>query len=455
MIRRGLVLFTIFFLGCTSIIYSQDTVTVCNCYLPLDTAAFQQVPFTLGTDSVTAPYYENNFNATHAIKLPFKFCFYGKTYDSVYIGNKGNITFGAPIFKFSTTGFPAGADTAMIAPLWCDIGNRAFGPEPPTVGETWYKITPRSLTVNWYNAKYYVFDCDLYDLFKVTITDGTDSSILGGNNVMFCYSTLQWACSDSTGGTMGFGGAPAVVGINKGDGSTYAVITKPQLPGLAYNGPAAANNGLYWLENKSFALNTCVTENNIPPVLINPNKCDTLEICPYDSTTFTTMFLCSEQGQKATLTFSAPGMSSVKLDTTSKSNSIYTGVLHIYANVTDVGTHTITVTATDNSTPNQVATYPVVVIVDACLGINEVKDEGNFNIYPNANNGLFTLELAKGLPSDNNQVRIYDINGKEIYSMETNDMKTAIDLSSQPKGIYFLKLFRGNIEVGAKKIVVE
>src|SRR5580765_667935 len=78
--------------------------TSCNCYLPLDTS-FHVVPMTNGTDAVTPPYYYNNVNTSQAIKLPFSFCFYGKSYDTVYIGNKGNISFIKPIFNSGNFSF--------------------------------------------------------------------------------------------------------------------------------------------------------------------------------------------------------------------------------------------------------------------------------------------------------------------------------------------------------------
>src|SRR5580700_4821730 len=129
---------TFFFLGLLLIpakSFSQfDSIGVCSCNLPLDTLIYQHVAFTLGPDSIFPPCYYNNMNTSKAIKLPFKFCFYGTNYDTIYIGNKGNISFKKPIYRFTTGNFPAGTDTAMIAPFWADICNIPYGPFPLGVG---------------------------------------------------------------------------------------------------------------------------------------------------------------------------------------------------------------------------------------------------------------------------------------------------------------------------------
>jgi hypothetical protein len=64
---------------------------LCSCMIPLDTS-FQIVPFTNGT----GPEYRNDDGSSPLINLPFSFCLYGVTYNSVYINNNGNISFQQP-----------------------------------------------------------------------------------------------------------------------------------------------------------------------------------------------------------------------------------------------------------------------------------------------------------------------------------------------------------------------
>lgn|GEM_PF-1168004 len=435
---------------------AQDSVGYCDCYRQQDSSIMQDVPFTLGADSVGPPYYYNNLNTTPALKLPFTFCFYGKSYDSVYIGNKGNITFEKPIHTFTSGNFPAGTDTAMIAPFWANANNLAPGPYPPGLGETWYKMYPNRMEVTWYNTKFYRFDCDVYNSFKLTISNGQDPEIPGGNNVEFCYYAMGWACADSSGGSMGFAGVPATIGVNKGDHVAYAQIGRFSLPGHTFSGITSATNGTYWLNFNSFILNTCVTEKNIPPVVLNPGLCDTVTLCPWDTAEYTVSFLCAVPGQRAALTATSPTLGLVLCDTSTAANGIKTINIKAPTNSSVIGYNTINVTATDFSVPPQKITYPIVFKVDVCTGVSEVMHNNDgFSIYPNSNNGIFTVELDKGQTLDNCVVKIYDIQGKEIYSEPLATTKAEINISNQPKGMYFLKLLRDGEQVGAKKISLQ
>jgi hypothetical protein len=451
-----LFLFFVFAFLPVKVFAQADTMGNCNCYTIADSAKYKPVPLTLGKDSTGPPYYYNNVNTTLALKLPFKFCFYGTSYDSVYIGNKGNITFIKPIPDFTTGNLPAGKDTAMIAPLWTNISNIPYGPHPAGVGEIWYQMYPSHMVVIWSQVGCYKFDNDLYDDFQMTISDGSDSIIPGGNNVQFCYQLMQWASGDSSGGSNGFNGVPATIGINKGDNTSYAVISRFHLPGATFYGPDSTKNGLYWLNNKSLILNTCVTEKNIAPVIINTGFCDTISICKWDSLQYSLHFLCAEQGQKATLTATAPTIAGLKFDTVHGNNNIYGINIRAGIGAAAPGYHTITITATDNSVPPQTATYPIVVNVAVCTGINEVSSsDSKFTVYPNVTHGKFTIDLDNGLLPENCEVKIYDVPGNQIYSAKLHDAKNETDLSSKPRGMYFVKTYSGPTLLGIKKIVLQ
>ena len=68
----------------------------CNGFIPLDTS-FQVVPFV----SAIGPDYKNDDYSSPLITLPFTFCFYGNSYNQVYINNNGNISFDSPYSTFS------------------------------------------------------------------------------------------------------------------------------------------------------------------------------------------------------------------------------------------------------------------------------------------------------------------------------------------------------------------
>jgi len=70
--------------------------------------------------------------------------------------------------------------------------------------------------------------------------------------------------------------------------------------------------------------------------------------------------------------------------------------------------------------------------------VNNIANNDSICIYPNPSNGLFKLSGSSQFES----LRITDITGKTIYTATIFDLQSErqIDLSNQPKGIYFLKI---------------
>ena len=69
--------------------------------------------------------------------------------------------------------------------------------------------------------------------------------------------------------------------------------------------------------------------------------------------------------------------------------------------------------------------------------INQIKTE----IYPNPNNGSFTIKLAGLLgQKTNNKITIYDAIGNIVKKIETLNEALTIDISQQAKGMYFVRI---------------
>ena len=63
-------------------------------------------------------------------------------------------------------------------------------------------------------------------------------------------------------------------------------------------------------------------------------------------------------------------------------------------------------------------------------------------------------QRAKLRPTGTKNISVYNTNGEEIFSKEKfSSQNTVIDLSSKPKGIYFVKVIEGE-RVAVKKIVL-
>ena len=210
----------------------QDQKTgLCDCLIPLD-STFQLAML------------PNDDLYSNSISLPFNFNFYGTSYDSLYINNNGNISFSQPYFTFTAYPFPDPSFN-MIAPFWADVDTRSTNG-----GNVWYKLNPHSLVIVWDHVGYFNMMEDKLNTFQLIISDGLDTLIPNGNNVSFCYGDMHWTTGSASGGSNGFGGSPATVGVNIGNGINYFQVGQFDAPGVAFDGPYSANDGVDFLDGQ-------------------------------------------------------------------------------------------------------------------------------------------------------------------------------------------------------------
>jgi hypothetical protein len=89
------------------------------------------------------------------------------------------------------------------------------------------------------------------------------------------------------------------------------------------------------------------------------------------------------------------------------------------------------------------------VINDLKFGATGLNDPNNsaYSIFPNPSTGQFTLSAT-----GKNEIIITNAAGQMVYSTVSNG-SAIIDLSAQPKGVYFVKL-TGESSVSFDKIVI-
>ncbi|MBK6984375.1 MAG: gliding motility-associated C-terminal domain-containing protein [Bacteroidetes bacterium] len=327
----------------------------CQCMVPVD-PTFTLVPMS----GYTTPY-RNDDGSSNSIPLGFSFCFYGTTYNSLFINNNGNVSFGSSYSTFSSNSFPD-PSFVMIAPFWGDVDTRGAAS-----GLVYFKQTATSLIVKWSNVGYYSSMTDKLNDFQLILTDGSDPLLPNGNNIAFCYGDMQWTTGSASQGVGGFGGVPSTVGVNKGDGVNFVQIGRFDQAGVSYDGPYGLNDGISFLDNKSYFFNSCGTNNNLPPIIQDAtgggSACgDTIRICSLgDTLVYTTTFLAPESTQSITVNGSAPtlGANFQPLGVTTTSAGTTTYAWMVVASPTLTGVHTVVVTGTDNGTPplSSSATY--------------------------------------------------------------------------------------------------
>jgi hypothetical protein len=74
-------------------------------------------------------------------------------------------------------------------------------------------------------------------------------------------------------------------------------------------------------------------------------------------------------------------------------------------------------------------------------------------VFPNPNSGTFTINVT-GSSDAVKQIRINDMIGNTVLIKSFSDQETIFDLSTQPKGIYFLEV-KNETGTFNKKIVIQ
>ncbi len=86
-------------------------------------------------------------------------------------------------------------------------------------------------------------------------------------------------------------------------------------------------------------------------------------------------------------------------------------------------------------------------------GIKEDIANSDINLYPNPNNGVFTINFKN--PDAKKIIEIYNVLGIKVYSANLGTEKTEIDLNTENKGIYFYQLKSENEIISTGKIIIE
>jgi hypothetical protein len=111
-------------------------------------------------------------------------------------------------------------------------------------------------------------------------------------------------------------------------------------------------------------------------------------------------------------------------------------------------------------TPTQNGQYAVIVSNGTCsdtsnctnvvsLGIVENDFSQAISIFPNPNNGTFTISAV-----ENSELEITDINGRVIKHMMLTKAETEIELSNEKNGVYFVKFTKDGASA-VKRVVIQ
>lgn len=282
---------------------------------------------------------DDGWAAASPFNLPFSFCFYGNPYSQVWMNNNGNISFNGGISTFSSMAFPSAGNT-MIAAFWADFYLTNGGTMHAT-------ITPTAAIFNWVSMGYYSNQNDKVNTCQIVITNGLDPLVIEGNTAIH-FADMQWTTGSASSGVSGFYGTPATVGANAGNGVDFIQIGRFDHAGTDYDGPNGNNDGVSWLDNKSFYFDFCST-GNIAPIALQTSYCDTIQVCNTGSSQIVFPFSSPETTQ---LTHVFVDSTTFLNYTTQDSIVAANGSITVNINGAQetLGIHTLTISAVDNYT---------------------------------------------------------------------------------------------------------
>ncbi len=116
-------------------------------------------------------------------------------------------------------------------------------------------------------------------------------------------------------------------------------------------------------------------------------------------------------------------------------------------NVQPPVTTTYTLEGTDAANCKGLAKV-VTVNVSACVGINEANASlSGTKLYPNPNNGEFTLEFAS---ESEKSIEVIDLTGRLVVATKANGTKAEINIKDLSAGVYYVKIKSDNASTVVK-----
>ncbi len=176
--------------------------------------------------------------------IGFPINFFGQTYQSTFVTNNGNITFGS----VNTVGAAANwvptslrtLNTPMIAPFYADVDTTRSA--EVTYGNDTVNGR-RAFAVNYFGVGYFAAKADKLNSFQVVLIERTDTGA-GNFDIEFNYDTIQWDLGENT----RLGRAYASVGYTNGLGGGQNASF--ELPG-SLTMDAFLDNGAFALVRQS------------------------------------------------------------------------------------------------------------------------------------------------------------------------------------------------------------
>lgn len=135
-----------------------------------------------------------------ALNLGFNVTFFGTSYNSLFINNNGNVSFGAGISAYIPDG-PTGASAPLISPFFSDVDTRNSAS-----GVVHYNLDSDQLIVTWDQVGWYNSHGTPTDSFQLVLRSDDYAVPTNEGTIGFFYQTMGWDSTDTnTVSAAGFG----------------------------------------------------------------------------------------------------------------------------------------------------------------------------------------------------------------------------------------------------------
>lgn len=175
----------------------------------------------------------NDDRSTGLVNIGFDANFFGNRYSQLYVNNNGNVTFDAPLARFTPFNIIT-AGRVIIAPFFADVDTRGSGSDVVRFGTDTVDGRP-AFGVNWVDVGYYNARYDKLNSFQLVLIDRSDIAP-GDFDIELNYEKIQWETGDASYGSGGLGGSSARAGYSNGSTTAY------EIAGSAVNGAFLDSN---------------------------------------------------------------------------------------------------------------------------------------------------------------------------------------------------------------------
>jgi len=301
------------------------------------------------------------------------------------------------------------------------------------------------------------------------ISNGSATSTVGGGTLPYTYS---WTDGETTASVSGLSGGTYTLNVtdNNGCRASSSIITISETPAVFASAATNANIICY---GDNVGLVSCRVNGGTLPYsyLWSPGGNTDYSVANLSGGTYT-ITVTDANGciSSASTTITQPSPITIVKDSTADLKActgsawvVVNGGIPPYTYLWSPGGNTSYYlydqcggTYCCTVTDGQGCTKSVCIRVTSPTGIDNVADNsGSVTVYPNPNNGEFTIEST--VVSSQWSVEVYNILGEKVYSqLSTQNSQLTINISNQPNGVYLYRVLteNGNL-LGEGKIIIQ